>query len=394
MPEMNVKIHRGNNQIGGNIVEISTETTRILLDVGVELDGDENERPEIEGLFENAAFDAIFISHYHKDHVGLAYGTDTNIPIYIGERSYKILKATDEYFKRETFIPKGFLENEKTIEIGDIKVTPFLCDHSAFDSYMILCESNEEKILYTGDFRSNGRKSFSALLKRLPEKVDKLICEGTTLSRENYISIPEKELEEQAVKIFKETAGPVFVLQSATNIDRIVTMYRAAKRSGRIFLEEVYMADIASAAGESIPNPAFSDVYAFITNPGRHEELKKYGNRMGKERIAKTPFVMCVRSSMLNYIKKLSELVSFENGVLIYSMWSGYKENENTKRFLDECEKLGLVIKMVHAGGHADTETIKELIKRVSPDEIIPIHTEEPEWFEHENFGKENIEHR
>jgi len=32
------------------------------------------------------------------------------------------------------------------------------------------------------------------------------------------------------------------VLQSSTNIDRIVTMYRAAKRSGRVFLEELYMA--------------------------------------------------------------------------------------------------------------------------------------------------------
>jgi hypothetical protein len=41
-------------------------------------------------------------------------------------------------------------------------------------------------------------------------------------------------------------------------------MYRAAKRSGRIFLEEVYMADIATAAGKSIPNPDFDDVYAYF----------------------------------------------------------------------------------------------------------------------------------
>ena len=34
---MRITIHRGENQIGGNIVEIATETTNIILDVGCEL---------------------------------------------------------------------------------------------------------------------------------------------------------------------------------------------------------------------------------------------------------------------------------------------------------------------------------------------------------------------
>ena len=38
---MDVIIHRGQNQIGGNIIEIATAKTRILLDVGLELDQDE-----------------------------------------------------------------------------------------------------------------------------------------------------------------------------------------------------------------------------------------------------------------------------------------------------------------------------------------------------------------
>ena len=125
----------------------------------------------------------------------------------MGEASYRIVSAADNYKGIESVSPAGFLRNMQPVNIGDITVTPFLCDHSAFDSYMLLCEANGERILYTGDFRSNGRKSFDALLKRLPEKVDKLICEGTTLSRENYVTISEKELEEQAVKLFQEKYG-------------------------------------------------------------------------------------------------------------------------------------------------------------------------------------------
>lgn len=69
---MKTIIHRGQNQIGGNIIEISTNTTKILLDVGLELDDDSNQTlPDISGLFDYAGYDAIFISHYHGDHIGL-----------------------------------------------------------------------------------------------------------------------------------------------------------------------------------------------------------------------------------------------------------------------------------------------------------------------------------
>ena len=71
--------------------------------------------------------------------------------------------------------------------------------------------------------------------------------------------------------------------------------------------------------------------------------------------------------------------MSFENGVLVYSFWSGYRETENMKSFLDECEKLGLEIVTLHTSGHADYASIKKLVETVNPTEIIPIHTEAPE---------------
>lgn len=378
---MRVNVIRGKNQIGGNIIEVATDKTRILLDVGLELDDENVQFPDVEGLFSDAAFDAVFISHYHGDHLGLAYYIDNRIPLYMGEASYHIVKAADDYKGIASIMPDGFLRHLKPIVVGDITVTPFLCDHSAFDSYMLLCEADGEKVLYTGDFRSNGRKSFDRLLNALPDKVDKLICEGTTLSRKAQTPLREADLEELAVTEFRNATGPIFVLQSSTNIDRVVTMYRAAKRSSRVFLQEVYMADVTSAVGGSIPNPAFNDVYAFITNPKRHDALVKY-RRMGKVRMAKTPFVMCVRSSMLRYLKNLSKLMSFEGGLLVYSMWSGYQQQPAMSSFIKGCETMGLRLVSLHTSGHADPDTIRALIERVQPTKIIPVHTENAEWFE------------
>lgn len=377
---MEIVIHRGENQIGGNIIEISTDKTRILLDVGRELDEEEVRLPDIDGLFDVPAFDAVFISHYHGDHIGLAYYINKRIPLYLGEASVRIVQASDAYKNTETIHPAGFLVHGKPISIGDITVTPFLCDHSAFDSYMLLCEADGETVLYTGDFRSNGRKSFDRLLHDLPQKIDKLICEGTTLSREGYVPVTEAELEEKAVALFKETSAPIFVLQSSANIDRIVTMYRAAKRTGRIFLQELFMAELATVAGKSIPNPAFDDVYAFITNPKRYDALTKY-RRIGKDGIAKSRFVMCVRSSMLRYMQSLSEQMNFDGGLLIYSMWSGYRKQPEMEAFLCACEDMGLKVVELHTSGHADADTIKRLIAHVNPTEIIPVHTENAAWF-------------
>ena len=50
---MNIIIHRGTHQIGGSAIEISTASTRIILDFGNELSLDEKYTPinlDIEGV--------------------------------------------------------------------------------------------------------------------------------------------------------------------------------------------------------------------------------------------------------------------------------------------------------------------------------------------------------
>ena len=389
MQKMKVDILRGQNQIGGSIIAISNAHTKIILDAGRELDDDGSGcLPEIKGLFDSAGYDAVFFSHYHNDHVGLARNIYLGIPLYIGEGAYQVMSAVDAYTKRDRLPVTGFLKNQKQITIRDITITPFLCDHSAYDSYMLLVEAENEKILYTGDFRSNGRKRYDYLINRLP-KVDTLICEGTTLSRNKVYYDTEKEMEERATELFKNHNGPVFVMQAATNIDRIVTMYRASHHSGRIFLQDLYMACITNAIGGNIPNPnGFYDVRTFTSQSYKEGHFRRelfncFGiNKIGRTAIAKQHFTMCVRSSMLCFMKRLNQEMSFENGLLIYSMWDGYRQHEQMKHFLEECERMGLKVEALHTSGHADSEAIKEMIEHTCPRCIMPIHTENARWFE------------
>ncbi len=384
---MVIKIIRGQNQIGGSIVEIDTVKTRLFFDIGINLDDTANEEPpSIDGVFYGAKdCDGIFISHYHSDHMGLLENIIKGIPVYMGEKSYKVYEAAARYIGKETDFTAKYVYDKQALVIGDIRITPYLCDHSAFDSYMYLIEANDKRVLYTGDYRANGRLDFEELLNELPS-VDVIITEGTTLTRENIKgNIEEEKLEEIAIKYLNKYNGPVFIMMSAMNVERLITAYNIAQKTNRVFLEDIYTADIATAAGSAAPEPNVDKgVRVFMTGGDKqYQRLQEYGKaKIGKYEIAKTPFIMCIRQSMKNYLEKLSELVSFENGVLFYAMWKGYMEKPEMCEFIEFMREKGINLHILHTSGHADEQTIDKLIKVTQPKAIIPIHTENAEWFE------------
>ena len=382
---MEINIIRGQNQIGGSIIEISSKSTKIILDIGSNLEDKEIVVPEIDGLFKGKAkYDGVLISHYHGDHIGLATKILPEISIYMGEKSYEIHKVSNEYMRKEYLKEPKIFKAEEEFFIGDIKITPYLCDHSAFDSYMFLLDCEGKRMLYTGDFRSNGRKSFEPLLRKLP-KVDLLITEGTNLSNNKIgkINLTEKELEKKGIELLEGNDKPVFVLMAATNIDRIVTFYKIANATKRLFLLDTYAGLITDTVGGNIPNPrTFSNVRMFLTNQNKYKILENYPkNKIGRKGIVNSNFMMCIRSSMKQYLEKYSEEFSFEGGTLFYSMWEGYKKEKNTKEFLEFMEEKGVKIISLHTSGHADKKDFDKLIKKVEPKIIIPVHTENSEWF-------------
>ncbi len=371
-------ILRGKDKIGENLIEVSYGEARILVELGKALDGGET-LSELEREVLKKKYDAVFVSHYHADHAGLIE-EKRDCPVYIGAGARRILEAMDEY--RGKSLPPNIrpYHSGRAYHVGGIGVTPYLCDHSAFDSYMLLFEAGGKHILYTGDFRFHGRKNSEKLLSHLPKKVDTLISEGTNLGGDKPC-FPESELEERAVGLIKSTRGPVYVLQAASNIDRIVSFYRAAKRCGRIFYEDIYTALLATAAGGGIPRPdEFEDVFAFTPRPvrgKRRDILFEIKQKRGLAGIVKgAPFVMLVRPSMLGFLKKLQEKIALGGGILIYSMWSGYREKEDVAAFLEEASRLGLKEHTLHTSGHADGKALARLKTCIAADEYVTVHSE------------------
>ena len=400
---LRINIIRGQNQIGGSIIEVYTDSTRIILDAGANL-GESKLRtfvPDVDGLFDGApAYDAVFVSHYHDDHMGLLKYVVPGIPIYMGRDAYNVACALREYKGKTLGFSPVFMEAGVPVTVGDISLTPVLCDHSAYGTFMFLIRACGKTVLYSADFRSTGRMDFSALLEELPE-VDGLLVEGTTLSRGLDFHEPsEQELEEFAVETLEEHKGPAIVYLSAQNVDRIVTAYNAAQRAGRRFIMDELTALVAEAAGLQLDGFVLRASHSLadlgevvatsaggigtsdhISLTGHRRTAKAYPAITARKAFASPDFMLCLTPQSLINFQKVIQRTSFRDGVLFIARRENAILKPATSAFISFMKSIGAEVPVLHTSGHADSGTIDRLIRDVRPSVLSPVHTELAEWF-------------
>ena len=413
---MKIKIHRGLDQIGGCITEIWTDSSRVFIDFGQNLPGNgKTATPEEDTLMvadiignNEKEHQAVFYTHAHEDHVGLF----RYIPLeqYIGEGSKELLlikyrtlleryeMAIDEnhqlqegskeneelqeenYRTTKDLIDKlkafktwkrtALKESPSPITIGDIRVTPFFTCHSIYDAHMFLVEADGKRIWHTGDYRQHGYmgKALFPMLRRYATDIDVLITEGTMLKREDKC-IHECEVSrkmESVMQAFKY----VFVLASATDIERLASIKVAAENANKplcilsLFMKRTM--EFFTERQSSLSRGLFSFAPLFYTDK-LYDKLKRKG------------FTIVVGTSQADKVKKLLDRLSQEETLLIYSSWDGYYKNaEQVKansKYKEFREMFHNVVD-IHTSGHADKATIRKVIETLCPKEVICIHKE------------------
>ena len=332
-----------------------------------------------------------------RDHYGLARYIRPEVPIYIGQSAHDILSAACVYVPNgHAFSNPRFIADRRSIDIGPFRVTPYLVDHSAFDAYALLVEADGKRVFYSGDFRGHGRKQalFEALLRRPPEDVDVLLMEGTTIGRTGTgMGFPtESDLEGEFVEVFEETEGIHFVWASAQNVDRIVTIFRAAKRSGRVLLIDLYTAVVLEATGrDSIPQSSWDEVRLYVPQSQRVHILKNALfddlHRHGKNRVFPEALPALSKRAVMLFrpmMRRDSGVQSVLEGAgFSYSMWEGYLKDGSGRRMVEWLEAQGIPWRVIHTSGHASVADLERFAEALAPRQLVPIHS-----FETERFGE------
>lgn len=395
---MQLIIHRGTKEIGGTVIELNTEQTKILIDIGQPLNKNST-------YIDVAALkpDAVLISHPHQDHFGLIDQFDDSVPVYMGELSKNLIFATRKFLDQG--LPQNsfyHFEKWQPFKIGNIKITPYLMDHSAVDSYAFLIEAEGKRVFYSGDFRASGNKSFlfDKLLHDPPLNIDLLLMEGTMMRRNSDRFPNEASVRRQIEAVLQTQQNITFLIASSQNIDRLVSAMHACQNTGKILVLDIYTAWVleqVSRISDKVPTINWDQVKVYADY--RMDERVKndseffgdfrkrlYTHRVTKNELEADPSRYLYYSKMSRF--KIMELYKKFGPInLIYSQWLGYLNLKNDEYF--GAEQIAAYqndsqvnFTYAHTSGHATLDTLIKLVKFLQPAALVPIHTEYPNDYE------------
>ena len=415
---MEIKIHRGLEQIGGCITEISTATSRVFIDLGQNLPGNgeeltpEQDKLMVENLFNSNKKDneAVFYTHGHEDHIGLLEYVPMDVPQFMSTGTKELIlikyrtliegnELTLEQIGKDDYSQKEIIENTinqnisigKKIElisrmktwsktsprkkpssiiIGDITITPFFNCHSIYDSHMFLIEAEGKRIWHTGDYRAHGYmgKGLYPTLKKYATHIDTLITEGTMLNRLDEC-IHESKVANKMVNVM-QAFKYIFVLASATDIERLASIKNASIEAKKpIFVFSKFLVSTMKLFTK-LESESSHGLFNFTPRLFKLNYLNRLRNR---------GFVLITGTSQISRIAELLKELPADETLLVYSTWDGYYKipeqvlaNPKHKLF----RELFSNVVDIHTSGHADIATIKKVIEIVKPKEIICIHKE------------------
>ncbi len=286
-------------------------------------------------------------------------------------------------------------------------IKPHAVDHSILGANAFIIEG-DTTIAYTGDFRIHGMLADETrdFIKRAKE-ASILIIEGTRLGRENDINVGEKDVYLNALNIVNDTKNLVIADFSARNFERLISFKEIARKTGRKLVitdkdaYHLYSLDLFDNGGR------LKDLVIYDERQVRKSEYRKYiedhidNEWVGPEDIRKSQenYIVCFSFFDIN---ELLDIVPKGGSVYIYSSSEAFGEEdifsfERLMNWIDhfnlriegvERNKNGIIFKKgLHASGHISESELYDAISFIDPDVIIPVHTENREWFV-KNFGK------
>jgi len=400
-------------------VELNSGGTRIILDIGLPLTDEAGQKFELkkykqykgrelvkQGVLPNVAglyywsnapkADAVIISHPHLDHYGFWEYVDPSIPFYMGPIARKIIELEIMAPGGRRDIAKAIhYKSGKKVKIGYFSVTPYLVDHAAYDSYALVIQAEGKTVIYSGDLRMHGHipQATEYFLEHAPKGADALLLEGTMMgTRSDEKCRSEKELEAEFEAVFRKAPSIVLVYCSVQNIDRIASIYRAAKRAGRTVVTDIYGAEVFNAVWKMEYQKDMANIvkamrvfypYSLANmlgkkNPALLWKYAKYQIKKPEIKAREKELVMLVRPNMVD---DLTIIGGMEKADFIYSQWAGYKAEPETAGLLDFVKKKEMAYHEIHTSGHADRRSLQKIVDKLNPKSVIPIHTENREGY-------------
>jgi ribonuclease J len=163
-----------------------------------------------------------------------------------------------------------------------------------------------------------------------------------------------------------------------------VTIYRAAKRTGRTLAIDLYTADVLDriAEGTGLPRAGFPNLKVIVTK-GLRSNYKRQGredfvermapNGISAKRLEGSRHVAMLRRGLLRDYQGAG-VVPTPDDAFDFSMWRGYLSDAYHSEALEWCRAAGAEIAYIHTSGHASPADLRTFAASVRPKFVVPVH--------------------
>lgn len=412
----------GLETIGGNIVEIKTSKARVICDFGlsvasnvvdpieskVELENKLQTQiiPPIPELFDTSTFEVeqlkaysdntietvMFVSHLHLDHMGALRFLPKDITVYMSEESFKLYRLLAEV--DEDTLPECEIKTfkmDESIKVQDIKISPQLSDHDAKGSCALFIETEDLKLIHSGDFRLDGHHSERVIKwaeKARNWNADVMLIEGTSYSfddteeesdgvsseqEEEYVTYTEALLLELLDRLLYENTRELVVLNPyIRNVERLDQLNDVVSKSNRTMVWEEPYAYILNAF---YPDKKWTVLEESSRGKIDDQNIDRF---VSMDTIKQNPEQFILQNSY----KNLTYLKGFNRGVYLHSNGEPLGDYDPRFEVLQTfLENEGLTFVPFGASGHASREDLITIAKTVSAKQTIPWHSFNPAAF-------------
>ena len=379
----------GLGEVGKNMYVIENDETIIIIDAGVKFPGIEFPGinyiiPDFTHLKNNRnKIKALFITHGHEDHIGCIpfLLQNVRIPVIYAPRlaAALIKNRLDEYRMLEQANIVEY-DSDRKVKIDKFEVSFFRVTHSIPDSFGIVVDTPEGRIVSSGDFKIDltpiGKDiELTRMAEIGKEGVTLLLSESTNAEQEGYTP-SEKNVYDSIDDIIKNAQGRLIVSTFSSNISRIQQVCESAVSHGRKI----------AIVGRSMEKAVeISRSFGYIHVPDlsiiETQDIKRYSNS--------EILILCTGSQG----ESMAALSRIANGAhkdihiipgdtIVFSSSAIPGNGVMIDNVINQLSRAGAevvtnsILNDIHSSGHASRQELRFMLKLMNPKYFMPIHGE------------------
>ena len=391
----------GLGEVGRNMTLLEYKGQILIIDMGFRMP--EEDMPGIDYIIPNISYLkgkqhnilGVVFTHGHYDHIGaVPYFANKlgNPPMFASPLTKGIILKRQDDFPNQPKLDIEEIKNGTKIKLGVFRMEFFRMNHNIPDNLGLFIETPVGNILHTSDFKFdyspvNELPTDIEKLKELAQRKILLLMSDSTGAEEEGHSLSEKDIQKNLEKIFIKSSGRIITATFSSLINRIQQIIALAEQYGRKVVIEGYS---MKTNVEICRNLGYIKVKKGTIISAK--EIKNYPDEQitflctgaqGEE----SAMLMKITNQEYPYLRfKKGDTVIFSSSVI--------PGNERTVQCLkDDILRQGVKVfhyKMmdIHAGGHAQQEELKQMLKIMQPKFFMPIHGQYSMMVSHAELAK------